>query len=201
VLPEVRGGAALDGPGERRQMRDGRRATRGVRGVAAAAALGLLVTEAFGCDPPGSKKAFGQACALDDECASAECARYGSVCSKACTYDKECGPGYVCRSRDDSPGAVCSKPQGQPPGGRCMTSVECQHGRCLHGVGEQDKPGFCSAFCQGAEDCPAELNVCGAIEDSGELKLCTPGDATAPANARLKLTAPSGAAVKVQGAR
>lgn len=186
-------------------MRDWRRAAAEKSVVAAVlgpllplVVLGGLIAAGCGCvsPTPKEKKAFGQVCALDDECSSGECAGYGRFCSKGCTYDKDCGSGYVCRSREGRPGEVCSKPQGTPPGESCMTAVECQHGRCLHGVGEQDKPGFCSAFCQGPEDCPAGLKSCDAISDNDVLKMCTPGDAQASPNARLRFTALKDASAK-----
>jgi hypothetical protein len=165
--------------------------TQGSLGIGAlAASLGLLGAAFGGGCGEKVKAGFGDACALDEECATGECAAIGRFCSKGCTYDRECGAGYVCRVRDGRPGNVCSKPQGQPPGGTCMTAVECQHGRCLHRAGEEDKPGFCSVHCRGPEDCPAGLKACEAVSDSGALKLCLLVDEKAPLAERPKIAEP-----------
>ncbi|MGK3984165.1 hypothetical protein WME99_14065 [Sorangium sp. So ce136] len=148
--------------------------------VALAGVLGLLCAGADCAGDRGAseaRKRSGEACARDEECASAVCAAVGGVCSKACQVDRECDAGHVCRARDDRPGGVCSKPVGRRLGEECMTAVECQHGRCLHRAGEADRPGFCSAYCQSAKDCPAGLSACERVSDSEGLTMCLPGDA------------------------
>ncbi|XXT14325.1 hypothetical protein WME94_29160 [Sorangium sp. So ce429] len=148
--------------------------------IALAGVLGLLCAGADCAGDPGgseARKRSGEACARDEECASAVCAAVGGVCSKACQVDRECDAGHVCRARGDRPGSVCSKPVGLRLGEGCMTAVECQHGRCLHRAGEADKPGFCSAYCQSAKDCPAGLSVCERVADSEGMAMCLPGDA------------------------
>ncbi|AUX33576.1 MULTISPECIES: hypothetical protein [Sorangium] len=148
--------------------------------LALAGVLGALGAGA-GCEEragvgPAAKKGVGEACADGAECASSVCAAIGGVCSKGCRVDRECGAGYVCRSRDDGPDGVCSKPQGRAPGEACMTAVECQHGRCLHRAGALDQPGHCSAYCESADDCPAGLKICEEIADSAGRKMCLPGE-------------------------
>ncbi|WP_437751224.1 hypothetical protein [Sorangium sp. So ce1389] len=167
-------------------MIEGERAARqdGVHGGALAIALAgalALLGAAAGCDDPSrggraAMKAFGEACARDEECASAVCAAIGGVCSKACQVDQECGAGYVCRARADRPGSECSKPAGLALGAECMTAAQCQHGRCLHLAGQTDRPGFCSARCQSAKDCPASLSACATVSDSDGMAMCLPGD-------------------------
>lgn len=155
---------------------------------ALAGVLGLLCAgrdERSGVSPAvkasKSKKVLGEACADGAECASSVCAAIGGVCSTGCRVDRECGAGYVCRSRDDGPGGVCSRPQGLALGEACMTAVECQHGRCLHRAGALDQPGHCSAYCESAEDCPAGLKACEEIADSAGRKMCLPGEGRAGA--------------------
>ncbi|WP_437594666.1 hypothetical protein [Sorangium sp. So ce1000] len=168
-------------------MIDGGRAGRGgmAGGVLAlAGTLGLLLSAAGGCDDPlgavsPGGKAFGEACASGDECASSVCAVVGGVggtCSKSCLVDRECGENYVCRAREDHPGSVCSKPVGLALGAACLTAAQCQHGRCLHRAGALDQPGFCSAYCEGAGDCPAGLKACEEISDSAGRRMCLPGE-------------------------
>ncbi|KYF93250.1 hypothetical protein BE20_09940 [Sorangium cellulosum] len=167
----------------RRAVRGGARARGGAalaRGGALALA-GVLGALGAGCEEragvsPAARKGFGEACADGAECASSVCAAIGGVCSKGCRVDRECGAGYVCRSRDDGPDGVCSKPQGRAPGEACMTAVECQHGRCLHRAGALDQPGHCSAYCESAGDCPAGLKTCEEIADSAGRKMCLPGE-------------------------
>lgn len=163
-----------------------------MKSLVAAVSLALLLASS-GCDllKPKAKKAYGQDCSADTDCESLTCATYGSVCSKACTYNKECEGGLVCRGKDEGPGQVCSKPVGAAPNASCMSGADCQHGWCLKRVGESDAPGICSHHCAAPEDCPAGMKICDSISDSGALKMCLPGDEKAPASARPKFGPPS----------
>jgi len=127
------------------------------------------------------KKAFGETCTVDTDCDSLHCSTFGNVCSKTCTYDKDCGGDMVCRGAGEE-GAMnlCAKPLGNPPNGGCMTGNDCQHGWCLKKTGEANEPGICSKYCQGADDCPAGMKICATISDSGLLKFCLPGDEKSP---------------------
>ncbi len=169
-------------------MRDGWTAMKAGRG-AAAAMLGVLALAIAGggCGLLKKKKAFGEACAQAEDCESLECASVGSICSKTCTFDKECGDGLVCRAKDDGTGNVCSKSQGSAPNASCMLPSECDHGHCLKRVGQQDQPGICSMHCQTTDECPAGMKVCEAISDSEGVKFCLPGGDT---GTKPKFTAP-----------
>ena len=153
--------------------------------------LSALVAGA-GCDKfkPKPKKAYGEDCTQDLDCESSTCTTYGSVCSKSCTYNKDCEGGLVCRAKDEGAGSVCSKPIGSPPNGGCMSGADCQHGWCLKKVGESNEPGICSHYCQASDDCPAGMKICDSISDSGMLKMCPPGDEKAPAASRPKFGPP-----------
>lgn len=169
---------------------------RGVRASAWAMLgfFGVMLALGSGCDLLGSKKkkAFGEACVADLDCETSECATYGSICSKSCTYDKDCGGDLVCRVRDSGTGGQCAKPAGTPPGANstCNTASECQNAQCLRRTNEPTSPGICSKYCQDANDCPAGMKICDSISDSGALKLCLPGDASTPASARPVFVAP-----------
>jgi hypothetical protein len=122
------------------------------------------------------KKAFGEDCQSDTDCDSLECATYGSVCTKPCTYDRECGGGFVCRARDGGrPGDACAKPTGVPNFQACNNPAECQSGNCLKPVGQSDATGFCSTHCETETDCPEGHKLCMSISDSGQVKFCLPG--------------------------
>jgi hypothetical protein len=126
------------------------------------------------------KKQFGEDCTADTDCDSAECATYGSVCTKACTYDKDCGSGLVCRAREGGKsGDACAKPTGNATGQTCNTPAECQSGNCLHKTGQSDQPGICSNHCVSGDDCPAGFKICVALDDSNGTKFCIPGDPAA----------------------
>jgi len=136
------------------------------------------------------KKGFGQECAKDTDCGSAECAAYGSICTKGCTYDRECGEGLVCRAKDTGTGMQCSKPAGSKVGATCRTATECDHGFCLKKANAPDDPGFCSSTCQGPGDCPDGYKLCDSISDSGSTKMCIIGDDKIPIGERPQFTAP-----------
>src|SRR5689334_20553245 len=74
----------------------------------------LLVFAGAGCSllKPKPKKAYNEDCTQDLDCESMTCTTYGSVCSKTCTYNKDCEGGLVCRAKDEGTGQVCSKPVG-----------------------------------------------------------------------------------------
>src|SRR5262245_52418626 len=151
----------------------------------------LFIASAAACDllKSKSKKPFGEECATDADCESLECATYGSICTKSCTYDKDCGGSYVCRAKDVGSGNQCSKPAGAAPNAACNSSQECQHGICLKKEGETDAPGVCSKYCEAVGDCPGGMKICDAIS-GGTIKMCIPGDESAPAAARPKFVAP-----------
>lgn len=153
-------------------------------GVAVAASLLVAVTaaSATGCNLLKGKqqKAFAETCSQDSDCASSDCAGQGNICSKACTYNKDCGGGYVCRQKDDGSGEHCASAIGQTLNGSCMDPSDCENGHCLKHVGEDNAPGICSRFCAGPEDCPDGMKVCSTISDTGVLKMCLPGGAGTP---------------------
>lgn len=131
------------------------------------------------------KKAFGAECTTDLDCADMMCSTTGNICSKSCTYDKDCGGDLVCRTKDDGSGANwCSTKVGTAPNGGCMNSWDCQHNHCLKYVGKEDQQGICSKYCQTEADCPDGMKICTKISDSGLLKLCIPGDPKAEPSSR-----------------
>jgi hypothetical protein len=146
-------------------------------GALAALAVFLPLMTAAGCKLFNKeKKPFGEDCQSDMDCESLECATYGSVCTKACTYDRECGSGFVCRARDGGrAGDACAKPTGVPNGQACNNAAECQSGNCLKPVGQNDALGFCSTHCETDADCPENHKLCMSISDSGQIKFCLPG--------------------------
>lgn len=145
-------------------------------GALAALAVFLPLVTAAGCKLFNKeKKPFGEDCQSDTDCESLECATYGSVCTKPCTYDKECGSGFACRARDGRPGDACAKPTGVPNGSVCNNPAECQSGNCLKPVGQGDAVGFCSTHCETDTDCPDSYKLCMSISDSGATKFCLPG--------------------------
>src|SRR5512132_4350977 len=153
-------------------------------GVMAAASVlaAMTVASASGCNflKPKAKKAFTETCSLDTDCESLDCAGQGNICSKPCTYNKDCGGGYVCRQKDDGSGDHCASAVGQLPNGSCMDPGDCENAHCLKRVGEDNAPGICSRFCAGPEDCPDGMKICDVISDTGVLKMCLPGGAGAP---------------------
>ncbi len=152
------------------------RNTGRVIGALALLAVFLPLMTASGCKLFNrQKKQFGEDCTTDLDCDSMECATYGSVCTKTCVFDKECGGGYVCRARDGKPGDACAKPTGNPTGSSCNNASECQTGNCLKPVGQSDGVGFCSAHCQTEADCPDSYKFCHEISDSGSVGFCLPG--------------------------
>ncbi|MFT3773181.1 MAG: hypothetical protein QM820_47990 [Minicystis sp.] len=130
------------------------------------------------------KKAFGQECVTDLDCVDLMCSTTGNICTKTCTYDKDCGGDLVCRTKDDGSGNWCSKPVGTAPNGSCMNSWDCQHNHCLKYVDKEEQPGICSKYCQTEADCPDGMKICTKISDSGLLKLCIPGDPKAEPTSR-----------------
>jgi hypothetical protein len=130
------------------------------------------------------KKPFGETCITDLDCESLQCSTTGNICSKACTYDKDCGGDLVCRRKDDNTGNQCSTAVGTPANGACMNTWDCQHNACLHYVGKEDQPGLCTKYCQTSDDCPAGEKICEKISDTGMLKVCLPGDPKADPSTR-----------------
>jgi hypothetical protein len=176
-------------------MSGGRRAKRAGAILAMGALFALFSASSGGCDmlkSKSEKKAFGEACAQVTDCESGECATYGSICTKSCTLDKDCGAGLVCRVKEVGTGNECSKPYGIAPGptAACNAASECQHAQCLRKVGEATGPGICSKFCADVTDCPDGMKICESISDSAGLKMCLPGEANAPSAARPVFVAP-----------
>lgn len=151
--------------------------------VAAALFLGsflaIAATASTGCKPK-QKKGIGQDCSDNTDCDSNMCSDATGVCSKQCTYDKDCGGDLVCRAMSETQNE-CDKKQGQAVGGSCMQGGDCQNGICLHYVGKETQPGICSKYCNVSDDCPANYKICDKISDTGLLKVCIPGDPKAAA--------------------
>ena len=159
-------------------------------GAAASLFAALMAGSLAGCNLLKPKKAYGESCTLGTDCASLDCVAQGSVCTKDCLYDRECGDGWVCRQKTDGPGDHCAKPVGAIPNGTCMDSNDCQHGHCLKRTGEDMMPGICSKFCANPDECPAGMKICDLINDTAVNKMCLPGDAAAPATQRPKFSQP-----------
>ena len=49
---------------------------------------------------------------------------------------------------------------------------------------------ICSKFCADVSDCPEGMKTCESISDSGQVKLCLPGDPSLPAAEKPKFVAP-----------
>ncbi|MDI1444253.1 hypothetical protein [Polyangium sp. 6x1] len=160
----------------------------------------LLGLGAAGCgflkQEEPEKKAFGAACAKDTDCASLQCAATGSICTKSCTYDKDCGDGLVCRAKDTGSGLECSKAAGSKVGASCTNASECDHGFCLKKADAPSDPGFCSATCQGPGECPEGYKLCDTLTASDTTKMCILGDDRIPIGERPKFTAPTTTTVK-----
>ena len=152
--------------------------------VAAASLLAMMAAaSASGCGflkRSQANKAFAETCSLDSDCASLDCVGQGNICSKPCTYNKDCGGAFVCRQKDDGSGDHCAAAVGQPANGGCMDPSDCESGHCLKRVGEDASPGICSRFCLGPEECPDGMKICDVISDTGVLKMCLPGGAGTP---------------------
>lgn len=151
-----------------------------------ALALGLFVGATFvvglGCGKTVTNQEQGKPCDADGECKSGMCAVYGGVCTKACTYDRECTDmGLVCRGRDDRDAAQCSKLWGAAVGTTCMDGADCDHGKCLKRVGKEKEAGICSKYCESVADCPDGMKACESISDSGKLRFCLPSGPVANA--------------------
>src|SRR3569832_257636 len=92
-------------------------------GVGVGVFAALVTASVAGCGllTPKQKQAFGTECVTDLDCESLTCSTDGNICSKSCTYDKECAGGtgdLVCRTKGDGTGANwCSKPVGVAPNG------------------------------------------------------------------------------------
>jgi hypothetical protein len=167
------------------------RNTGRIFGALALLAVFIPLTSAAGCGLfSKDKKQFGEDCTSDTDCDSLECAKYGSVCTKSCSYDKECGSGFVCRAKDGLPGSSCAKPTGNPNGSSCNNAAECQSGDCLKPVGQSDAAGFCSNHCETADECPSGYKTCLSISDSGALKYCLPDAPSSPTATVPKFVAP-----------
>lgn len=155
----------------------------------------LLGLGAMGCgllkQEEPEKKAFGVACTKDTDCASLQCAATGSICTKSCTYDRDCGDGLVCRAKDTGSGMECSKAQGSKVGASCTAATECDHGFCLKKADAPNDPGFCSATCQGPAECPEGYKICDTLTASDTTKMCILGDDRIPIGERPKFTAPT----------
>jgi hypothetical protein len=162
----------------------GRGARRALHRAVAGLSLGLLVAlgvSAIGGCKPKQKKALGADCNDASDCDSALCSEATGVCSRTCTYDKECGGDLVCRAMSEATNE-CNKLQGQAVGGSCMNGGDCGNGICLHYVGKETQPGICSKYCSTGDDCPANYKICDKISDLGMLKVCLPGDPKAAAS-------------------
>jgi hypothetical protein len=160
------------------------RETRGAKsktGAALFSGLMLLVLGASsGCGMlkgNEEKKALGQACTQDADCASASCSTYGNVCSKSCAVDSECGESLVCRIKDGGGGSQCAKPIGARTGLTCAKASECDHGLCLKPQGASATDGgYCSQTCAASTDCPTGFTNCAANPNDANAKACQNAD-------------------------
>lgn len=159
--------------------------------VMAGAFAASMAGSLLGCNLLKPKKAYGESCTMPTDCVSMDCVSYGSVCTKDCIYDKDCGDGWVCRQKEDGPGEHCAKPVGAAPNGTCMDASDCQNGHCLKRVGQDMMPGVCSKFCTSPDDCPAGMKICDLINDTAVNKMCIPGDAAAPVAQRPVFSQPA----------
>src|SRR6185312_13836338 len=87
--------------------------------IALAPFILLFLAVAFGCKLKRDKRGFGEECVNAEDCTSEMCTTFGSICTKACTYDRECGKNLVCRSDGSAAGNSCAKPLGAPINGAC----------------------------------------------------------------------------------
>jgi hypothetical protein len=145
--------------------------------VAASVLAAMMAASVVGCSflKPKAKKAFAETCAVDADCESLDCAGQGTVCSKPCQYNADCGGALVCRQKDDGSGEHCAGAVGVKLNGACMDPSDCENGHCLKHVGEDTAPGICSRFCTAPADCPDGMKICDTISDTGTLKMCLPG--------------------------
>ena len=148
----------------------------GVR-VLASLLVAVITASGMGCGflKPKANKVYAEACAVDSECESQDCAGQGNVCSKPCQYNADCGGTMVCRQKDDGSAEHCTQPVGVKLNGSCMDPSDCENGHCLKHVGEDNAPGICSRFCTASADCPDGMKICDTISDTGVLKMCLPG--------------------------
>jgi hypothetical protein len=148
--------------------------------LVAGSLFALTVASVDGCKPK-QKKPIGVECDDGADCETNQCSDATGVCTKSCTYDKDCGADLVCRALSETANE-CNKADGHPVGGQCMNGGECANGICLHYVGKETQPGICSKYCQTSDDCPASYKICDKISDTGMLKVCLPGDPKAAAS-------------------
>jgi hypothetical protein len=132
----------------------------------------------------GGKRAAGDCCAKDGDCASGKCYALGSgpsFCTKTCTTQPDdCPVGFGCDAKmklcvppvasyNCGPRASTAGPQ--PIGGCCGKKQDCVSGECL--IVGADGQYFCSQTCtRSPDDCPPGF-VCSTAS------LCaTPGTST-----------------------
>jgi hypothetical protein len=137
----------------------------------------LFLAVALACRP--AKKLYGEECVDDEQCKVGTCSPSSHFCTHACTYDKDCGKGHVCRFDGSPAGNSCAKAVGIAVGGACQAPEGCQNGHCIKV--KPDEPGLCSRYCQTVVDCPTGMKVCDKISNSGLLKLCLPENGNAQA--------------------
>lgn len=119
-----------------------------------------------GCVPEAiliGTRALGERCAADGECLSGECfADVGrSYCSRTCTADGNCAPGWHCRD------GMCASGGRGEVGDRCVSNGDCAAERfCAH-LPPDD---WCTRFCASAADCPTGMDCVPA----GGRMLCAP---------------------------
>src|SRR5262249_9217797 len=70
--------------------------------------LALFLVVALACKL-GQKKAYGEECVDDEQCKVGTCSPTSKMCTHACTYDRECGKGHVCRFDGSAAGNSCAK--------------------------------------------------------------------------------------------
>lgn len=95
----------------------------------------LVSAQGYVCLPSSDKKAVGESCSTNDECASDVCALQGSVklCSIDCAATQSCSDPLECQQQQD--GKFACVPKTAPQGGygfgeSCIQSTDCFSGVC-----------------------------------------------------------------------
>jgi hypothetical protein len=127
------------------------------------------------CAPRWASGALGQACAAAFDCENRICPANGA-CTRLCVSDGDCPAPFECVPLRVSPWAGASfsilgcRDLGQGElGDPCPHGApDCVSGICFH---SGDLEPYCSAVCQGDQDCPAAGMYCG----DGSPRYCEKG--------------------------